>query len=202
MTDFFFELIPQIAVSYDDGLLYLNSFQKIAGRYGCTAPTSETEKLLGACQTDASEHDHCRSAGFTVECVCRRLQTLALSMCFARTYRQNNVLSDVVKNASRIVASQLLACDTSWKNVFLHVGRCVYGVGTSFATTGMRWGLPTGLSGAAAVMDACLAACVFPASDKDGMSEHCAPYTSTKRTPTRVTDWNLGCDCGYLPTSP
>ena len=45
-------------------------------------------------------------------------------MCFTRMYRQNNVLLDVFKNAPIIVASQLLACGTSWKNVFLDVGRC------------------------------------------------------------------------------
>ena len=41
------------------------------------------------------------TARFTIECVHRRLQTLALKVCFARMYRQKNALLDVMKKRSQ-----------------------------------------------------------------------------------------------------
>ena len=101
--------------------MFKNQVQNNARRYGCTTPTSEAEQLLGACQSDASQHNHVRpstknveqvgTARFTVECVHRRLQTLALKMCFARMYRQNNALLDVTKKKNALWESDSNFCD-------------------------------------------------------------------------------------------
>ena len=41
------------------------SFKNEVQKNACTAPTSETEQLLGACQSDASQHNHVRHPIFS-----------------------------------------------------------------------------------------------------------------------------------------
>ena len=115
---------------------FLNSFQKIAARYGCTAPTSATGKIvawrLPVRRIRAQPRSFCLRKMLnkselpdSLSNVSRHACKLWLcTLCFALVYRENNVLSDVFKNAPQNCGSQWLAWSLLRKCFFLDVGRC------------------------------------------------------------------------------